>query len=559
MREIDGALQALAAGVLRVAVLGQFKRGKSTLLNALIGAEVLPTGILPLTSVATEVRDGPGELWVYATGHPPRLAPISTLAEYVTEVGNPENAKGIERVEVRVPLPPWARHVVFRDTPGVGSIHESANREAIRLLSEVDAAVFVVSPDPPISGIELDFLRRVAEHAAKFYFVLNKIDAVPAVHVDELAAYLERALRERAGFSAPAIYRCSARRALESVVRRSGSGPPGDPGLSALVRDLDRYLGSDRARSVRDSVDRRAHRYALRLRGIERLARAAFHEQRALFDTAMQRLDRATADLEEERRAADALLEDDLMSLLRELEVPLTRFRESTGPVLVTEIAGRLSSSRAVGGASFVREFDMVRREFVLPRVAALRGELERSLSTGLDAAGRRYAARLRALVVEIDRTVGEIFQVAIAPLGASTDLAPSADYYARTDGLMDNSFAGQTALFLPAALLRGRIRRRLPALIAEELDGQTGRLRSDLLERGRRTVAAFRDQLREQVERNGASLRAAARAGQHAAAADPQVRQEWIGRLDDWERELDALLSSGAALPNGPGSATVG
>jgi hypothetical protein len=90
----------LAEDRFTIAVLGQFKRGKSSVLNAIIGRNLLPTGILPLTTVITIVRFGSRErLVIQRKGLQfPQHEPIAALPDYVTSQHNPENRKGIQTV-----------------------------------------------------------------------------------------------------------------------------------------------------------------------------------------------------------------------------------------------------------------------------------------------------------------------------------------------------------------------------------------------------------------------------------------------------------------------------
>ena len=113
----------LAEGRFHVMVVGEFKRGKSTLVNALLGVEVLPTGVLPLTAVMTEVVHGDEARSRRGFDGVSFGIGLDELADYVTEAGNPGNERGVERVEVRVPASVLASGVVLVDTPGLGSIH----------------------------------------------------------------------------------------------------------------------------------------------------------------------------------------------------------------------------------------------------------------------------------------------------------------------------------------------------------------------------------------------------------------------------------------------------
>jgi ribosome biogenesis GTPase A len=146
----------LEEGLLRVAVLGQFKRGKSTLLNALLGAPLLPTGVTPVTAIPTFIKAGSKTtaritfkcgkeaLVVSAEAETPAI-----LEQHISETQNPRNRLGVESVELDVRSQFLDQGIVLVDTPGVGStfLHQTQAAEAI--LTEYDIAVFVVSTDPP--------------------------------------------------------------------------------------------------------------------------------------------------------------------------------------------------------------------------------------------------------------------------------------------------------------------------------------------------------------------------------------------------------------------------
>ena len=87
----------------RVLVVGEAKRGKSTFVNALIGRDVLPTGVLPLTALITTLVGGfPEHVLVdYADGRREEH-PLAALADFVTETGNPHNRRGVDDVTVVV-------------------------------------------------------------------------------------------------------------------------------------------------------------------------------------------------------------------------------------------------------------------------------------------------------------------------------------------------------------------------------------------------------------------------------------------------------------------------
>jgi hypothetical protein len=148
----------LSDGRFYVACVGQFKRGKSTLLNALVGQSLLPAGVVPITTAVTVLRYGErvrARVRLGAEWHD--IAP-SELAAYVSEEQNPANEKGVSVVEVFVPNSLLASGMCLVDTPGIGSVI-TANTEATRaFVPHIDAALVVIGADPPISADEVTLI-----------------------------------------------------------------------------------------------------------------------------------------------------------------------------------------------------------------------------------------------------------------------------------------------------------------------------------------------------------------------------------------------------------------
>ena len=242
--EGTGRLQALR---LEVAVVGEFKRGKSSLLNALVGREVLPVGVLPLTAVPTVIEQGEEALVVEYTDGRQEQHPLRQLASFVTEEANPGNRLGVIRVTARLHTPLLDAGVRLVDTPGVGSVHEHNTRSTDAYLPNLDAAVLVTSADPPISAGERAFLERVLAHAVRLFVVLNKADYLAAGDLDRTIAFTERVVRQVLPDWPGPVYPLSA---------RPGVGDPED--VRRFAADLTRFLRQERAAVVTDSARRSA-------------------------------------------------------------------------------------------------------------------------------------------------------------------------------------------------------------------------------------------------------------------------------------------------------------
>ena len=94
-RDLEASLERLREERANLVVLGEFKRGKSTLANALVGAEIVPTGVLPLTAMVTAIRHGPAPrvVVIFESGERLEIGE-GQVADFATEAGNPGNVRG---------------------------------------------------------------------------------------------------------------------------------------------------------------------------------------------------------------------------------------------------------------------------------------------------------------------------------------------------------------------------------------------------------------------------------------------------------------------------------
>ncbi|MBI2903510.1 MAG: dynamin family protein, partial [Candidatus Methylomirabilis oxyfera] len=200
-----------------IVVLGQYKRGKTTFINALIGEPLLPTAIVPLTNIATRVRHAlqPSARVTFLDGRFQEIS-LQELELYTTEKGNPGNAKAVLLVEVEFPAAALRDGTMITDTPGIASTFEQNTRAAMEYVPQADAAIFLVNADPPISEAERMFLKEVRPYLAKLFFVQNKIDQVSPEDQEESLAFTRGVVEQTMGESGIVIYPVSARLALQA-------------------------------------------------------------------------------------------------------------------------------------------------------------------------------------------------------------------------------------------------------------------------------------------------------------------------------------------------------
>ena len=233
----------LAEDRFNLVVVGRFSRGKTSLMNAILGIDRLPTGIVPLTSVVTTVAYGSKEQVIinYHDNRIPSEIPIDALPQFITQRHNPGNIRQVRVAEVKLPAEFLRRGFYFVDTPGLGSAIPENTRTTEEFLPEADAFVLVTSYESPLSEEELRIVRAASSSGRRVFVVLNKHDIVSCDERRDVAGYLNKQLIEVLGNSAPQVFSVSAREGIEA--RRSR-----DPqrlaasGIEELETELVRFL-----------------------------------------------------------------------------------------------------------------------------------------------------------------------------------------------------------------------------------------------------------------------------------------------------------------------------
>src|SRR5581483_923698 len=402
----------LAEERFNVVVVGEFKRGKTTFVNALLGAEILPSAVVPLTSVVTAVTWGDeirAEV-VRSGGRIERIG-VDELAAYVTERGNPENRRGVERAILRYPAEELRDGVFLVDTPGVGSIYAHNTEAARAFVPEADAAIFLTTADPPISDAERAFLAEVREEAARMFFVLNKVDYLSGADRDEAIEFTRNVISEAVGHEVR-VYPVSARNALRAKRERDGVALE-STGLPAFERDFRTFLFREKGRTILESVAERGRRLLADLRNSldvqeraaalprEDLARRV-EEMERVFTRARERQNDVRALVRTERDRLVRRIEGDLESLRRREEDELRR--------VAREFLDRAVEVRTMGS-----ELDDLVRTRLRADVDRWRAVEDRRVADAFREATERFVVETEQIATETVRLCGDILGIRLA------------------------------------------------------------------------------------------------------------------------------------------------
>ena len=184
----------LSGRTFSIAVTGEFNRGKSTFINALLSTDLLPVSVRPSTPALTKISYGerPGAKIFKKDGSFIECA-IEKLRDH--SINSPE-AENIDHIDILCPSDTLDGGVEIFDTPGINDIGQSADRIVYGLLPGMDALIFIFDARQPLSGSETAFLKEyiLKSDAARIFFILNKSELLDENEKNEASKYVHERL-----------------------------------------------------------------------------------------------------------------------------------------------------------------------------------------------------------------------------------------------------------------------------------------------------------------------------------------------------------------------------
>ncbi|MGA2722834.1 MAG: dynamin family protein [Bryobacteraceae bacterium] len=206
--------------ILNIAVLGRFKAGKSSFLNHLLGKALLPVGVIPVTTVVTEIQYGPEERAQirFLDGRTDSVE-LRRISEFISESENPENQKQVAQVRLELPSMERYRGIRFVDTPGLESVLEHNTDASLEWLPNVGLALVAVGVDPPLSRHDIELIRSLSHYTPNISLLLTKVDVLEPDEREQVQDFVQKQLARYWNRSVP-VFPYSTRAGFESLRSR---------------------------------------------------------------------------------------------------------------------------------------------------------------------------------------------------------------------------------------------------------------------------------------------------------------------------------------------------
>lgn len=199
--DVDRLNEKLEKMHFQVAVVGEFKRGKTSFINALLRKQILPADVVPATATINRITYGdvPASFIQWKDDRPDEKIEIEQLSDYITKLTDSSamQARSIKEAVVRYPCRFCENNVDLIDTPGMND-DDAMNSVTIRQLSDIDLAIVTLDPNAPVSNTEACFIAQLVEsdQICQIIFVVSKMDTIFAGHRKRLLDLIRKRLQE---------------------------------------------------------------------------------------------------------------------------------------------------------------------------------------------------------------------------------------------------------------------------------------------------------------------------------------------------------------------------
>ena len=495
--------EKIESNVFNLVVVGQFKRGKTSLINALLGEDILPVAVVPLTSIVTIMTYGDAlRIKVYFNdGNIVEIKPES-LTEYVTEKGNPKNVKDVNEVVVTYPSHYLKDGVRLIDTPGVGSIYQHNTDVAYRYLPKSDAVLFLLSVDQPMSKSELDFLKDVREYSNRIFFLLNKADHLDEKDLRESIDFQKNVLREATG-SDVRIFPLSAKLALDGELNNAVNMVQKSM-LPRFSETLNTFLMEEKGTVLIISVTNNLLRMISQSRLELELELKSLTTPLDELQQKIKAFEARKQDVLLEKRDFDILLDGETKRLSREiLDEDITKFRKDL-----------LAREEVYLEEEFARTKSLPLKELKEALEAMVIGHIKQAFNIWRamedDRLAKAFEAICRRFVVKIDEAVdallkfsSDLFEIPFEAIKTEALWSAKSRFYYKfkeQPGGLEIASSSLT-LALPKFIGDKIILKKMQDYLVRAIDLQLGRSGNDFEERIQKSKLDFRWEMLQRIE----------------------------------------------------------
>ncbi len=478
--------EQLISNHFNLVILGQFKRGKTTLINSLVGNEILPSSVVPLTSIVTILKFGSEvRCTIFMNDGTEQNIRIEELHDYVTESGNPKNRRGVKCACIEYPIPLLEKGMQLVDTPGIGSTFLHNTETTYEFLDQLDAAVFLMSADVPISQVEKELLETIKCSTQKIFFVLNKVDNLIPEEIAEMSTYNSNVLKEM-GFTVQEIWPISARKALKAKTSNDKNLLL-ESGLSNMEDAIGNFLSTEKGRIVLNTAISKLKRISLQTVSQIAIETKTLTDSEEELENRINTFHELNSNLKKDKEDIAYLIKGETIKLNKKVEEILQAF-DDTETTRIRDCLHNFYEDNHNANPTTLRD-DMQKaiKAEIVKGFDVFKEDIEIVISDSIQETFNRFTKRSNDIMQEFKTAAEQLFEVPMQQSELSIDLAEDKRFfYMVQDGtsMTEEEVKSILRTFMPKSISRKMVLKEMIDLVASEVGRNCGRTRSSLASR---------------------------------------------------------------------------
>ncbi|OIO15246.1 hypothetical protein COV53_03735 [Candidatus Gottesmanbacteria bacterium CG11_big_fil_rev_8_21_14_0_20_37_11] len=503
LKRVNNLRERLEKNEFQLVILGQFKRGKSTLINALLGEQLLPTAIVPLTSIITVLKYSQKKNInvIFLDGKHKNIS-LSELHKYVTEAENPKNVKNVDQVIIEYPSDYLKNGIQIIDTPGVGSVYKHNTDVSYEFVPKADAGIFVVTADPPISESELIFLTSIKDYLGKIIFVQNKIDQISEKDREESLEFTKKVIKETVGVKDITFYQMSAKLAIEGNTQKDNKKLK-DGKFSKFKDELNHIFTSQKSQILINSITTKMLSIVKEINLILQIEKKSVSMPVATLKEKITAFNNELEAIKQEKENNDYILAGQLEKLVSQTLIDdIESLNEKELPVMLSEFDQFYKSHQDKNGTELSKFLDQFLEKSIKKVFSSWRKEEEGKLQKSLESILNRFSSQTNDFIKKAVDLSASLFNLKVEELKTEASLVEEYEFrFSFDEYQVDLDLYTPVISRLPKFLSHKLLYKNMREKVIQVFDQHCGRSRYNFHQRVLQSINEFRCNLDERLD----------------------------------------------------------